>query len=530
MGRLRVRLGSARLKAGFAVVVLALAMTLTPSGASAGTLDAAQPSGVRGNVTVVGDFNLATVDPGSPSEATGSGSIYYYAIYDGLFTFSDTSQLQADLATSWSLSDGGLLATVNLRSGVTFQDATPFDAAAVKWNLDRDSDPANACACLESLSDIKSVAAPSPTKVEITLKTPDPSFFTVLASSSGNFIASPTAFKKEGAATFGLKPVGAGPFQVQSLVANGKLILTRYPGYWDASAVHLKSITVVVDSESATQYDALEAGTAQLMMFADPTSEQQAIKDNSYRLITQPATAWTAIQFNTLTAPFNSLAARQAVAAAIDPTALNKTLYYGTNVVSNSIFGQGEDIEIGSHVPGGPSFNQPTTAASLVKANPPISFTMDSLDSPINMQVLTAIQAELNHVGIKMQISTYPRSSYLPVLEGGQFQAFFSGDSGQIDPSAYAGAFFTPGGEFQKGLNDQKLASMVAAAAAATTTTGRVDAYRQMMSYVNKQLYFLPLWTTPTFDIATKTLGGVAVGPSVSLNRAYLGTAKSTHS
>jgi peptide/nickel transport system substrate-binding protein len=480
-----------------------------------------------GQVTVVGDFNLATVDPGSPSEATGSGSIYYYAIYDGLFTFSGTSQLQADLATSWSLSDTGLEATITLRKGVKFQDGTPFNAAAVKWNLDRDRDPANACACLESLSAIKSVADPSPTKVQITLNSANPSFFTVLASSSGNFVASPTAFQKEGAAAFGLKPVGAGPFQVDSLVSNAKLVLSRFAGYWNAKAVRLGGITVVVDAESASQYNALNAGSAQLMMFADPTSEQEALKDRAYKVVTQPATAWSAIEFNTLVPPFNSVALRQAVAAAIDPAALNKTLYYGTNVVGNSIFGRGEDISIGATVPGGPTFNQPDTAASLVKANPPITFTMGSLESPINDQVLTAIQAELNQVGIKMQISTYPRSSYLPVLEGGQYQAFFSGDSGQIDPSAYAGAFFVPGGEFQKGLKDQTLASMVAAAASVTTTPARVKAYRQMMSYVNKHLYFLPLWTTPTFDIATKTLQGIAVGPSVSLNHAYLGTSGS---
>src|SRR6516164_9422880 len=53
------------------------------------------------------------------------------------------TDIEPDLATSWSVSPDGLVWTFQLRQGVTFQDGTPWNAAAAKFNFDRWSDPKN---------------------------------------------------------------------------------------------------------------------------------------------------------------------------------------------------------------------------------------------------------------------------------------------------------------------------------------------------------------------------------------------------
>ena len=45
------------------------------------------------------------------------------------------------LATEWSSNEDGTVWTFTLREGVTFQDGTPFNAEAVKFNIDRWNDP-----------------------------------------------------------------------------------------------------------------------------------------------------------------------------------------------------------------------------------------------------------------------------------------------------------------------------------------------------------------------------------------------------
>ena len=45
------------------------------------------------------------------------------------------------LATSWDISDDGMVYTFHLRDGVTFTDGSTFDAADVKYSFDRLADP-----------------------------------------------------------------------------------------------------------------------------------------------------------------------------------------------------------------------------------------------------------------------------------------------------------------------------------------------------------------------------------------------------
>ena len=47
------------------------------------------------------------------------------------------------LAAGYDVSEDGLTWTISLKEGITFHDGTPFDAAAVKFNLERFIDPGN---------------------------------------------------------------------------------------------------------------------------------------------------------------------------------------------------------------------------------------------------------------------------------------------------------------------------------------------------------------------------------------------------
>src|SRR5579872_4062008 len=53
------------------------------------------------------------------------------------------TDIEPDLATSWSVSSDGLTWTFKLRQGVTFHDGTPWNAAAAKFNFDRWADEKN---------------------------------------------------------------------------------------------------------------------------------------------------------------------------------------------------------------------------------------------------------------------------------------------------------------------------------------------------------------------------------------------------
>ena len=77
--------------------------------------------------------------------ATGGWATYQvtYQIFES-FVKEDLSDAKAvtpklipGLATSWDVSPDGKEYTFHLRQGVKFQDGTPFDAAAAKFNFER---------------------------------------------------------------------------------------------------------------------------------------------------------------------------------------------------------------------------------------------------------------------------------------------------------------------------------------------------------------------------------------------------------
>ena len=67
-------------------------------------------------------------------------------IYEGLMGFKkDNTEVVPLLATSYDVSEDGLTYTFKLRQGVKFHDEHPFNAQAVKFNIDRQM-PENAVA------------------------------------------------------------------------------------------------------------------------------------------------------------------------------------------------------------------------------------------------------------------------------------------------------------------------------------------------------------------------------------------------
>ncbi|HEY5874220.1 MAG TPA: ABC transporter substrate-binding protein, partial [Ilumatobacteraceae bacterium] len=108
---------------------------VTSGGGSDGT--DAPPAAQGGFVTVGLDSEPPTLDPAANSLSLANGSVYA-AIYETLFSITPENDTpQPLLAESVTESADRMSWTLTLKAGITFHDGTPFDAAAVKFNLER---------------------------------------------------------------------------------------------------------------------------------------------------------------------------------------------------------------------------------------------------------------------------------------------------------------------------------------------------------------------------------------------------------
>src|SRR5258708_9234074 len=82
----------------------------------------------------------APANPSSLDPATGgagSDHAFLFTMYDTLTEWDfETLKPKPGLAESWSFTDPTTLA-LNIPSGITFHDATPLDAEALQFNLER---------------------------------------------------------------------------------------------------------------------------------------------------------------------------------------------------------------------------------------------------------------------------------------------------------------------------------------------------------------------------------------------------------
>ena len=122
-----VRLQSSAWRSAAASLVAAVAVLVSACGGNSG----------NGDMLVFGrNKDAVTLDP---AIATDGMSLNVARVtMEGLTSYAHTSfAIEPSLATSWTLSPDGTVWTFALRHGVKFQDGTPFDAAAVKANIDR---------------------------------------------------------------------------------------------------------------------------------------------------------------------------------------------------------------------------------------------------------------------------------------------------------------------------------------------------------------------------------------------------------
>ncbi|HEX3347979.1 MAG TPA: ABC transporter substrate-binding protein, partial [Acetobacteraceae bacterium] len=254
------RIGRRDLNKGIAALGVASAV-----GTIAGSARAAADNPVRGGTfTAVFINEPASMDPVLGNNPGNDGRSYN--LFAERLLFQDfAGTYKPLLAERWEFGEDGLTLTFHLRQGISFQDGTPFDAAAVKFNLDRARHPSPQSRTAPYLTTLANVEAVDASTVRLTLTQRSASFLATLASEVGT-IVSPTAIAKLGA-DFSHAPVGTGPFRLTSW-SSGRIEAHRWDGYWQKDEngqqlPYLDSVVFDIQPNAAVQLVDLQSNGAQ---------------------------------------------------------------------------------------------------------------------------------------------------------------------------------------------------------------------------------------------------------------------------
>lgn len=517
MSLLKKRSGGLRKPVYLVPLTIALLGALAAcGGGKAGGSAAGSSSAITngGNLTVVvtGE-SWPSLDPANPTIIPQDALLI--AAYQPLWYTNAQGDVAPLLATGYTISPNGMTYTIQLRKGVKFQDGTPFNAAAVVYNLERYANPKGNSECVGYLSVMKSATATGPYTVTVQLSAPDASFVPVLASQQCSLMVSPTAVKTEGA-NFSSHPVGTGPYKFVSGTTGVVAKYTAWSGYWGGKP-HFSSVTVQNLSSAVDAYDALTSGTAQAWVdITDAnavTQVEQAKTSSQLKVLSGAAASINYLSFNFIKPPFNNVLAREAVDYATDPSAIVKGLYGGQYSTVNGVFPPAMwngALSVPLDTSGAPT-NNLAKAKALVKQLGGLSFTVDIDNDPSWTAEAEALQSQLAQAGIKMTINPLETPEWIQSLHQLAYQGLLIVSPNLTDPDMIAYRwFYSKSPLTQNGLKDPAADKLILQARATTNRATRTALYKQLNSLlVKQQIPWDDLFGQTNFEVTSSKLQGL---------------------
>jgi peptide/nickel transport system substrate-binding protein len=209
------------------------------------------------------------------------GRIVFTALCDKLFDIDEKLSVVPQLATGYEWSADSKTLTIKLRNDVTFHDGEKFDAAAVKFNLERHKTMAGSNRSGE-LRPVTSVDIVDAQTVKLNLAAPFSPLLTALADRAGMMV-SPKAARAEGA-NFGAHPVCSGPFKFVERIAQDRIAFERYDGYWNKANVHFDKVVYTPIIDPTVRLANLRSGQFDLIERALPSDIEGLGKDKNLKV------------------------------------------------------------------------------------------------------------------------------------------------------------------------------------------------------------------------------------------------------
>jgi ABC-type transport system substrate-binding protein len=253
-------------------------------------------------------------------------------LYDRLVTFDDNENLLPGLALSWEISEDGLEYTLKLRDGVLFHDGTPFDAEAVKFNIQRHIDKPDS-AFYTVFEPVDHVEVVDTLTAKIVLKEIRPNFIYEGLAQWGALQLSPTSYAAQDPDNYGSPPVGTGPFIFDSYEPGSLIKYKKNEAYWAGSPL-LDAVEVKVIPEPAVQLTELEAGTTDAIIVSP--KDVQTVQDGGLEVQQRISPGVCLVSLNTSKGVTQELAVRKAIAMAVDRDTMIEALLYGFGAKSRA--------------------------------------------------------------------------------------------------------------------------------------------------------------------------------------------------
>ncbi len=455
------------------------------------------------------------------------------SIYDSLTRLLPDQSVAPWLAESWKVWPDRKTIDFKLRRGVKFHDGTRFDAAALKANFDRLSNPAHALTSRNSLGPFTGSEVISEYELRVTFSEPYAPFLRNLSMTKLG-IVSPAAVAKHGA-VFAQNPVGTGPFRFAGLTSGTEIRLVRNPEYaWapegasHAGPAYLDQLTFKNVPEESTRVAVLQSGQVHAADLI-PAQNLAGIKSDSRFGVLEKELLNTnyALSLNVARSPWDDEEMRLAVRLSLDIDAIVRVIYLGSlprawSPLSPSMFGSAEKELANSW------HSDPARAIEIlnrkgwkpgpdgVREKDGKRLTIKFIDSQGNrekrLDVVQLVRRQLTSTGFALNIDSQPSGVTSSKLASNDFDLYggasFHGDPDILRQSYVPGARSVLSGNR---IDDPELSEWLVQGARVADGPQRAELYRAAQRKIIEKTYAIPIYVL-LYNLAyAKRVRGVTI-------------------
>ncbi len=485
-----------------------------------------------GAATITFNNDLTTLDPQVGYDWQNWSVIK--SIFDGLMDYKPgTTELEPDLAESYTVSDDGLTYTFTLRDGVKFHNGRPMSSADVKYSFERAVNPATQSpgggyfGMIAGYDDVaggkattlSGIETPDDKTVIFKLTRPDATFLHLMAINFGYVV--PKEEVEKAGADWGKKPVGTGAFKFVEWVPGQNIKLERNKDYFRAGVPYLDNITFEFGQDPTVAVLRLKKGEVDIVgdgippaqfaeIMADPASKDLIAEGN------QLHTGY--VTMNVTQPPFDNVKVRQAVNMAINKERIvrliNNRAAPASQALPPAMPGYNPDNKGYAYDPEGAKkllaeagVGEITTELYVMNVDP-------------NPRIAQAIQQDLAAVGIKAEIRSLAQAEVIAAGGFGKAPMIWSGGMAWIadfpDPANFYYGILGCAGAVEGGWNWSKYCNKAlderATKADAMVKDDQKDAriaeWKAVFDDVLKDAPWAPVFNEKRFTYHSERLGG----------------------
>ncbi|MBV8912106.1 MAG: ABC transporter substrate-binding protein [Acetobacteraceae bacterium] len=457
-------------------------------------------------------------DPDALDPATSgtyTARMVFAAMCDKLVDIAPDLSIVPQLATSWDWAPDHKSITFHLRTGVKFQDGTPFDANAVKFNIERMQTMKDSRR-KDELSPVSGVEVVAPDQVRLLLKAPFAPLLAVLSDRAGMMVSPQAAARED----FAAQPVCAGPYRLVERKARDVIRLEKFAGYWNAGKYGYDSVAYSYVPDSTVRLSRVRAGDLDLVERVAPTDLKTVREDKSLLLLSAPGLAVSHLMINMGTgdkargALGRDARVRHAFELSVDRDVVNRVAFNGEFTPDNQMIPPSDPYHSAAH----PAPKRDVAAAKKLIADAgaktpvPVEITFEN--SLTDARVAQIVQSMAREAGFDVKLLPLETTTAIQRYLAGDFEVYIGNWSGRSDPDPTLYAFFScEGSQNVNKYCNKNLEAVLDRGRAETDPAKRKLIYDQATGIYLADLPTIPLYHPNWFFAARAAVQGIKPYP-----------------